>query len=162
MIASIYQSRFNAGAAVVTPRTFTLVIACSLIACQAPPERETFYSQLPARPYSGVVRVGDTYYFSGKIGVTDSTRALASGRTAAEVRNIMEAFGELLAELDLTFADVVNGSVFLVDMDDYAEMNRVYGEYFPRDPPARATVAAAALPGGAVVEISFVAVRSAH
>lgn len=137
------------------------VVLLAAVACQTPlPDRETLHSQLPERPYSGVVRVGDTYYFSGKIGVTDSTRALASGRTAAEVRNIMESFGELFEELGLEFGDVVQGNVFLVNVDDYAEMNRVYGGYFRADPPARTTVAAAALPGGARVEIAFVAVRN--
>ena len=122
------------------PRAVITVVALSLLACQPPaPDRETRHSQLPDRPYSGVVRVGDTYYFSGKVGVTEATRALTSGRTAAEVSNIMEAFAELLGELELDFSDVVQGSVFLVNVDDYAEMNRVYGEYFPSDPTARTT-----------------------
>ncbi|UCF18593.1 MAG: RidA family protein [Gemmatimonadota bacterium] len=142
-------------------RAIIHIAALSLLACQAPaPDRETLHSQLPERPYSGVVRVGNTYYFSGKVGVTDATRALTGARTAAEVQNIMEAFAELFSELGLEFNDVVQGNVFLVDVDDYAEMNRVYGEYFVSDPPARTTVAVSALPGGANVEISFVAVRT--
>ncbi len=145
------------------PRLATLVLLLSVLACQAPPpERETLHSQLPDRPYSGAVRAGDTYYFAGKIGVSDETRTMTEGRTAAEVRNIMEAFGELFDELGLTFSDVVQGNVFLADVNDYAAMNQVYGEYFPTDPPARTTVAVAALPGGATVEIAFVAVRTAR
>jgi 2-iminobutanoate/2-iminopropanoate deaminase len=145
------------------PRMAALAVAVCLLACQAPPpDRETQHSQLPNRPYSGVVRVGDTYYFSGKTGVTDSTRALESGRTAAEVRNIMESFAELLEELGLEFSNVVQGNVFLADVNDYGDMNQVYGEYFPADPPARTTVAVAALPGGANVEIAFTAVRTSR
>ncbi len=145
------------------PRIAAFAVAACVLACQAPPpDRETLHSQLPDRPYSGVVRAGDTFYFAGRVGVTDSTRALAEGRTAAEVRNIMESYRALLDELGLGFSDVVQGNVFLVDVDDYAEMNQVYGEYFPADPPARTTVAVTALPGGANVEIAFVAVRTAR
>jgi 2-iminobutanoate/2-iminopropanoate deaminase len=144
------------------PRSAVIIAGLTLLACQAPPpDRETLHSQLPNRPYSGVVRAGDTYYFSGRVGATDDTRAMTEGRTAAEVRNIMESYRELLAELELDFSHVVQGSVFLADVNDYGAMNEVYGEYFPVDPPARTTVAVAALPGGANVEIAFVAVRTA-
>lgn len=144
------------------PRSTVLIAALTILACQAPPpDRETLHSQLPDRPYSGVVRAGDTFYFSGKVGVTDETRAMTEGRTAAEVRNIMESFSELFVELGLEFSDVVQGSVFLADVNDYGAMNEVYGGYFTQDPPARTTVAVAALPGGANVEIAFVAVRTA-
>ncbi len=143
------------------PRSAVFIAALAIGACQAtPPDRDTIHSQLPNRPYSSVVRVGDTYYFSGKVGATDETRAMTEGRTAAEVRIIMESYEELFAELGLGFSDVVQGSVFLADVNDYDAMNHVYGEYFPVDPPARTTVAVAALPGGANVEIAFVAIRT--
>jgi 2-iminobutanoate/2-iminopropanoate deaminase len=114
----------------------------------------------PNRPYSQAVRVGDVYYFAGKIGVTDSTRALAVGRTAAETRNVLEAFRTLFGELGLSLRDVVQATVYLADIADYDEMNRVYAEYFPSSPPARETVAASGIVSGARVEISFIAVRS--
>lgn len=143
------------------PRSAVIIACLTILACQAPPpDRETLHSQLPNRPYSGVVRAGDTYYFSGRVGATDETRSMTEGRTAAEVRNIMESYRELFAELELDFSHVVQGSVFLADVNDYGAMNEVYGEYFPVDPPARTTVAVAALPGGANVEIAFVAVRT--
>ncbi|UCC48734.1 MAG: hypothetical protein JSV41_00730 [Gemmatimonadota bacterium] len=144
------------------PRIGIPLVALLVLACQQPPTRETLHSRLPERPYSGIVRAGHTYYFAGRIGVTDSTRALTEGRTAAEVRNIMESYRGLFDELGLEFSDVVQGNVFLADVNDYAEMNAVYGEYFPTDPPARTTVAVAALPGGASAEIAFIAVRTAR
>jgi len=144
------------------PRTGILLVALLLLACQQPPTRETLHSQLPERPYSGVVRAGHTYYFAGRVSVSDSTRALTEGRTAAEVRNIMESYRTLFDDLGLEFSDVVQGNVFLADVNDYAEMNAVYAEYFATDPPARTTVAVAALPGGANVEIAFIAVRTAR
>jgi 2-iminobutanoate/2-iminopropanoate deaminase len=99
------------------------------------------------------------FWLSGKVGATAETRAMTGGRTAAETRNIMEAFEALLAELDMDFGDVVQGSVYLADIGDYSDMNQVYGEYFPKDPPARVTMAVKELVGSAAIEISFIAVR---
>ncbi len=120
--------------------------------------REAIHPQ-PDRPYSQAVRVGRTLYFAGKIGVTDTTRALAAGRTAAETRNVMESFKALFGELGLSLGDVVQATVYLADINDYAEMNRVYGEYFPANPPARETVAVSGIVSGARVEISLIAVK---
>ncbi len=114
----------------------------------------------PGRPYSQVVRVGREYFFAGKIGVSDTTRALTSGRASAETRNILESFRALFAKEGLTFGDVVQATVYLADIGDYDEMNRVYAEYFPSDPPARETVAVSGIVSGARVEISFIAVRT--
>ncbi len=134
-------------------------------ACQAPPPpsappltREAINSQLPERPYSQAFRVGNTYYFSGKLGVTDETRGMQAGRIEAETRNIMESFQELFQSLGVGFGDVVQGTVYLADVDDYGGMNQVYGEYFPTDPPARECIAAGEILSGGLVEISFVAV----
>jgi reactive intermediate/imine deaminase len=136
-----------------------------LSGCQAPPgpetstvTREAYHSQLPARPYSRAVRVGNTYYFSGALGVTEETLAMTEGRIEAETRNVMEGFRALFEELGVEFADVVKGTVYLADVADYAGMNEVYGEYFPTDPPARECIAAGQILSDGLVEISFVAV----
>jgi len=79
----------------------TLLIA----ACQPPPPptesvtREAIQSQLPNRPYSRAVRVGNTFYFSGALGVTEETLAMEEGRVEAETRNVMEAFKALFQEV---------------------------------------------------------------
>ena len=112
----------------------------------------------PGRPFSEAVRVGDTYYFSGKIGASSETRAMTEGRTGAETSNIMEAFKGAFERQDLTFDDIVRATVYLADIADYGEMNEVYGSYFPQLAPARVTLAAT-LVAGARVEISFIAVR---
>lgn len=110
-------------------------------------------------PLSAAIQTGDIFWLSGKLGATAETREMTTGRTAAETRNIMEAYGELLAELGLGFENIVQGTVYLTDIADFQEMNQVYAEYFPTDPPARVTVAVSGLVGGAAIEISFVAVR---
>lgn len=149
------------------PPVFWMIPATGwfLAACQAPsppgggiPNREAFQSQLPARPYSRAVRAGNTYYFSGALGVTDETRAMTDGRIEAETRNVMEGFKTLFQELGVEFGDVVKGTVYLADVADYDGMNQVYGEYFPTDPPARECIAAGQILSDGLVEISFVAV----
>lgn len=110
-------------------------------------------------PFSAAVQVDDTYWFSGKIGASAETRGMSEGRAAAETRNIMESFDALFTELGLGFDDVVKATVYLTSVDAYPEMNGVYAEYFPEDPPAREAVIVADLVAGASVEISFVAVR---
>ncbi len=140
-------------------------LSCAVLSCRpgtGPPPaltREAINPQTPDRPYSQAVRVGGTYYFAGKVGVTEQTRQLTEGRIEAETRNVMDSFAELFSQLGLEFGDVVQGTVYLADIQEYDAMNRVYGEYFPSDPPARETVAVASLVGGARVEISFVAVE---
>jgi len=125
---------------------------------QEPLTREAINSQLPGRPYSQAMRVGNTYYFSGKLGVSDETLAMEAGRIEAETRTIMESFGELFQEVGVAFEDVVQGTVYLADVSHYAGMNQVYGEYFPMNPPARECIAAGQILSDGLVEISFVAV----
>ncbi len=152
----------------MNPR-FLLLVLVSLAGCRpAPPvtyppsdtpaTREAINPQLPERPYSQAVRVGNTYYFSGKLGVTEETLAMTSGRIEAETRNVMESFRELFQELGVEFSDVVQGTVYLADVGDYAGMNQIYGEYFPINPPARECVGAGEILSRGLVEISFVAV----
>lgn len=126
----------------------------------APQGREVI-RVVPNRPYSQAVRVGNLYWFAGKIGVTDSTRAMTAGRVTAEVRNIFEAFRQVFNETGVSFRDVVQVTVYLADIGDYDEMNRAYAEYFPLSPPARETVAVSGIVSGARVEISLMAVRTA-
>lgn len=143
----------------------TGVVALALAACAAgapadaelTEEREAIGSQA-GTPYSEAIRVGHTYYFSGKIGRTDETEAMEEGRAAEETRNIMEAFGETFAGLGLDLTDIVSANVYLDDMADYQAMNEAYSAYFPENAPARVTVGVEALPAGAAVEISFVAI----
>jgi 2-iminobutanoate/2-iminopropanoate deaminase len=140
-------------------RAVLLAGALALTGCAHHWQAREAIHPVPNRPYSQVVRVGPTYYFAGKIGVTDSTRALTAGRAAAETRNILAAFRSLFSELGLVPEDVVQGTVYLADINDYDEMNRAYAEFFPSDPPARECVAVSGIVSGARVEISFIAVK---
>jgi len=141
-------------------RRLFLLTALMVMAAPLAAQERIAHKPADGRPYSAAVQVGNTFWFSGKIGMTAQTRAMEQGRAGAETRNVMEAFQDLLAEFGMDFTNVVQGTVYLVDIDDYAAMNEVYGEFFPVDPPARETVAVAELVAGAAVEISFIAVKN--
>ena len=135
------------------------------LACEAAPSpvqealtREAINSQLPERPYSQAMRVGNTFYFSGKLGVTEETLAMDAGRIEAETRNIMDSFNTLSQEVGVDFSHVVQGTVYLSDVAHYGGMNQIYGEYFLDNPPARECIAAGQILSDGLVEISFVAV----
>ena len=109
----------------------------------------------PVGPYSPVVRSGDWIICSGQVGLGDD--GLVDGGVREQLRQAMANVSSLLDSEGSSLADVVKTTVFLVDMDDYAEMNDVYVQAFDEDAdghrPARSAVAVAALPIGARVEI---------
>ena len=109
-------------------------------------------------PYSQAIGVDGLVFCSGQLGLDPDTGDLVDGVEAQADR----AMRNLVAVLDaagLTFADVAKTTIFLVDMGDFASVNAVYGRYVPDPPPARSTVAVAALPKGGQVEIEAIARR---
>lgn len=111
-------------------------------------------------PYSQAVAAGPYLFTSGQIGLDPLTGQLVEGGLEAQARQVMANLAAVLAAGGLTFADVVKTTIFLVDMNDFAAVNAVYGESFDGGPtPARSTVAVAALPRGARVEIEAIALR---
>lgn len=115
----------------------------------------------PRIPFSAAVQVDNTYWLSGKLGANSETRAMTDGRMGEETHTIMRAFGSLLEELGMNYGDLVRATVYLTDIDGYGEMNEAYAQYFEDvDPPSRVAMEVAGLVGGALIEISFVAVKT--
>ena len=111
-------------------------------------------------PYSQAVGAGPYVFTSGQIGLDPLTGSLAPGGVESETRQVMANLAAVLAAGGLTFADVVKTTIFLADMNDFAAVNAIYAESFDGGPtPARSTVAVAALPRGARVEIDAIALR---
>jgi len=108
-------------------------------------------------PFSAAVRVGNMLYLSGQIGNVPGTRQLADTGITGQVRQALENIKATLAYAGSSLERVVKCTVFLVDIKDYAAMNAVYVTYFPKDPPARSTVAGSGLALGARVEIECLA-----
>lgn len=109
--------------------------------------------------YSQGIEVGNTLYLAGQIGMDPKTRELVPGGIGAEARQALTNCQAVLEAAGYTLADVAQVQVLLADIDDYAALNEVYVTFFPKDPPARAAYAVAALPRGARVEILMTAAK---
>lgn len=108
-------------------------------------------------PFSNGILAGNTLYVAGQEGITDGK--LVSGGIGPETRTALENIQRIVKAAGLDMKNVASVTVFLADIHDFPEMNKVYQAYFPDPKPARATVQAAALVGNARVEISAVAVK---
>ena len=108
-------------------------------------------------PYSQAVMWGDTLYLSGQVGIDPAEGRIVADAVEGQSRQVMKNLGAVLEEAGLSFANVVKTTIYLVSMDDFQTVNGVYGDFFESDPPARATLQAAALPLGALVAIEAVA-----
>ena len=111
----------------------------------------------PIGPYSQAVRVGGFVFVSGQIPLNVSTGKLIVGSIAKQTRQVMENLKAVLEEADSSCEQVVKTSIFLTSMDDFNEVNEVYGKYFNLNPPARETVEVNRLPKDVAVEISCIA-----
>ena len=108
-------------------------------------------------PYSqGVVHNG-LLYTAGQIALDPASMEVVDGGITEQTEQVMKNLRAVLAEAGIGFGDVLKTTVFLRDMNDFAAMNTVYGQYFAGHRPARSTVAVAGLPRGVVVEIELVA-----
>ena len=110
-------------------------------------------------PYAQGLLVGDTLYVSGQIALDPKTGEMVEGDVQDETARILDNVGAVLRAADMDFAHVVQVSLFLRDMDDYAMVNEVYARYFSGATPAREALEVGKLPREACVEISCIAVR---
>ena len=113
----------------------------------------------PYGPYSQAIVAGGFVFVAGQIPIDPSTGELVSGGIKAQTRQVMEYIGAILTEAGINFDNIVKASLFLTDMQDFAQVNEVYGTYFTGKFPARETVQVAALPRNVNVEISVIAIK---
>jgi 2-iminobutanoate/2-iminopropanoate deaminase len=111
-------------------------------------------------PYSYAIEAGDTVFLSGLVARNPADNTLAGGDVAAQTKTIMESARALLAAAGLGFEHVVSARLYVTDLTQFDPMNAAYRAYFPKDPPARATVGAALMQPSYLVEITFVASRA--
>jgi 2-iminobutanoate/2-iminopropanoate deaminase len=110
-------------------------------------------------PFSPGILVGDTLYLSGHLGRDPVTSQLVPGGIEAETRQALANLGEVLKTAGMGFEHVTTVTAYITNFDEFERFNIVYREYFPKDPPARATVQVAALNAGARVELQMIAVK---
>ena len=108
-------------------------------------------------PYSQAIQVGNLVYTSGQIPIDPAKGTLVEGGIKEQTRQSLLNVQAILTEAGLTMADVVKTTVFMADMNDFADMNAVYAEFFSQPYPARSAVAVKSLPKGALVEIEVIA-----
>lgn len=111
-------------------------------------------------PYSVATTFGNLVFTSGQLGLDPATNELVPGGIEAETRQALTNIKHVLEAAGSSLDQVLKTTVFLRDMGDFARMNAIYAEFFPRDCPARSTVQVAALPRGGAVEIETIAWRA--
>lgn len=113
----------------------------------------------PLGPYSQAILQDNTLYVSGQIPLNPFTGELVIGTIQEATKQVMLNISALLNEAGMSLNDIVKCSIFLKNMDDFAEMNVVYGSYFTSVPPARETVQVSKLPLDVTIEISCIAIK---
>jgi 2-iminobutanoate/2-iminopropanoate deaminase len=113
----------------------------------------------PVGPYSQAVEAGGFLFCSGQIAIDPKTDQVITGPIEEQTKLVMENIRNVLENAGLSFHSVVKTTIFLINMDDFAKVNEIYGRYFTEQPPARSTIGVAALPKGVHVEIEVLAKR---
>ena len=114
----------------------------------------------PIGPYNQAVLINNMLYTSGQIALNPITMELVLDNIEIETKQVMENMKAVLAAADMTFENVVKTTIFIMNMNDFAAINTIYGSYFNEtNAPARETVQVAGLPRGVNVEISMVAAK---
>ncbi len=142
--------------------TVILLVAAFTGCSSQPAGREIISSpDAPAAigPYSQAVRVGDSLYLSGQLGLDPSTGKFAGQDFEAQARQALKNQKAILETAGFSLTDVVQCQVFLTDMNNYPKFNDIYKEYFSKDFPARAVLEVSRIPADGLVEIMMVAER---
>lgn len=113
----------------------------------------------PVGPYSQAVECGNFLFCSGQIPIDPLTNEVLRGDVQLQTKLVMKNIEGVLKAAGLDFSKVVKATIFLTDMGDFAKVNEVYAPFFPKDPPARSTIAVRELPKGVNVEIEVLAHR---
>ena len=108
-------------------------------------------------PYSQAIQVGNLVYTSGQIPIDPATGVFAEGGIKEQTRQSLTNVKAILEKVGLTMSNVVKTTVFMADMNDFADMNSIYAVFFSEPYPARSAVAVKTLPKGALVEIEVIA-----
>jgi 2-iminobutanoate/2-iminopropanoate deaminase len=113
----------------------------------------------PIGPYNQAIGAGGFLFVSGQVAIDPATGNLVLGDIKTETTLVMENIKAILTEAGIDFSHIIKTTIFLKDMQSFAQVNEVYGSYFSAEFPARETVAVAGLPKDVNVEISVTALK---
>ena len=146
--------------ALYLPLMFVLALTAATFSQVAAKEIHSTDALYPAvGPYSQMVQAGNLLFLSGVIPLNKAGDAVVGDTIEEQTRLVLDYIGAKLESQGLGFENVVMSHVFMADLNDFRAMNGVYSEYFPTDPPARATIEAARLPRDVLIEIAVVAYK---
>lgn len=167
----VYRSFWPASSGKAPPVRTTVVaglvlpealIEISMVALRQGAERKVILPAgwQPSPNYSYGIQSGDTLFLAGLVARDNKTNTQVTGEMAAQTKQVMDNAAAILQAAGMTHADVVNSRVYITDVAKFQEMNAAYRAYFPKDPPARATVKAALMNAQYAIEITMIAVKS--
>lgn len=110
-------------------------------------------------PYSQAIQMNGMLFISGQVPIDPATGKLIDGDIKEQTLQVMKNIGEILEAAGYSFADVVKSTCLLSDMNNFAAMNEVYGQFYKENPPARAAYGVVKLPLGALIEIETIAAK---
>ena len=110
-------------------------------------------------PYSQAIETGGMLFVSGQIPINPQTGELSNGTIQEQTKLVMDNIGAILKAAGYGYENIVKTTCLLADINDFADMNKVYAEYFPTNPPARSAFAVKDLPKGARLEIEVIATK---
>ena len=113
----------------------------------------------PIGPYSQAILAGNILFVSGQIAIDKPSGKILNGNISDETTLVMNHIKNVLSAAGMDFSNIVKSTIFLKNMGDFPEVNRIYGSFFTQDPPARETVEVSRLPKDVNVEISCIAVK---
>lgn len=142
--------------------SYLIFISVLLSNCKSTSMKNIIITQkapAPIGPYSQAVMSGNTLYISGAIAIDPKTNNMVQENIEAETNMVMKNLGEILNAAGMNYSNVVKTTIFVTDLANFSKINTIYGSYFKDNFPARETVQVSALPKGANVEISAIAVK---
>ena len=110
-------------------------------------------------PYSQAIEAGGFIFVSGQIPLIPATGEIVEGSVEVQTARVLENLKAILEAAGASLEDVVKTTVYITNMDDFAKVNGIYGQYFQENPPARVCVEVSKLPKSALVEIDVIAAR---
>lgn len=113
----------------------------------------------PIGPYSQAILAGNILFVSGQIAIDKPSGKILNGNISDETTLVMNHIKNVLSAAGMDFSNIVKSTIFLKNMGDFPEVNKIYGSFFTQDPPARETVEVSRLPKDVNVEISCIAVK---
>ncbi|MFW6019465.1 MAG: RidA family protein [Bacteroidales bacterium] len=110
-------------------------------------------------PYSQANEKNGQLFISGQVPVNPATGKIVEGGIKEQTEQVMKNIGAILKEAGYEYSDIIKCTCLLADMDNFADMNEVYGRFFPENPPARAAYGVVRLPLNAMIEIECIAIK---